>query len=311
MLLIINMIPNFPKFKKLNISDKKTVDDFNMSFPPFSDFNFTSLFSWNTSPPARVSFLNGNLVIKINDYVTEEPLISFLGTKNTIETINCLFEYCEKFHLDKILRLVPETVIQANSNIEKNFDVIEDRDQFDYIFSIPDLALHNGSRYSEKRNFINRFQKNHQFTHQALDLSEKQTRNAVINLFYKWGIVRKKDREGIEHEVLAYKKVLQTYSLLKLNVFGLFVGKKLIGVSINEVLHDGFAINLFEKADTNFVGSYQVLKKLAGVYLEKEACQYLNFEQDLGIDGLRKSKKSYHPVSFLKKYIVMPQSTTN
>ena len=55
------------------------------------------------------------------------------------------------------------------------------------------------------------------------------------------------------------------------------------------------------KADPNVAGLYQAMLH---EFLEHEAgnFNYVNLEQDLGIEGLRKSKQSYHPIEMIKKY---------
>ncbi|MEJ0042787.1 MAG: hypothetical protein WDM81_11525 [Rhizomicrobium sp.] len=48
-------------------------------FPPYSDFNFLNLYSWDAGERVRLSSLNGNLVIRFADYLTDEPFYMFLG----------------------------------------------------------------------------------------------------------------------------------------------------------------------------------------------------------------------------------------
>lgn len=298
------MIPLFPKFKTLNINDKGDVDNFVRKFPPYSDYNFISMFVWCTDPPPLISRLNNNLVLRINDYITNEPFYTFLGLDYTIQTADTLMDLSIQEGLPNYLKLIPEITIQSDPNIFSKFDIKEDRDQFDYIFSIPDLASHRGNKYAEKRNFINRFKKTFSFEDRKIDLRNIEIQRQIVNLFEVWGKVRNKDQEQIKQELAAYKKALKHCHDLNLLTFGIYVKETLIGVSINEILHEGYAINLFEKGDTTYTGIFQMLKHLAGVYLSKERCNYLNFEQDLGVEGLRKSKTSYHPLFFLKKYII-------
>ena len=80
------MIPEFPQFKKLELSDKKDVEKFTSLFAPYSDFNFASLWSWNIKDEMRLSVLNGNLVVHFTNYLTEELFYSFLGDKKINET---------------------------------------------------------------------------------------------------------------------------------------------------------------------------------------------------------------------------------
>ncbi|MCA1638525.1 MAG: hypothetical protein LC768_09365, partial [Acidobacteria bacterium] len=63
------MIPSFPHFRNLRADDKEAVESFTNQFPPYSDFNFTSLWCWNVSEKIQVSQLYGNLIVRFTDYV--------------------------------------------------------------------------------------------------------------------------------------------------------------------------------------------------------------------------------------------------
>lgn len=74
------MIPQFPEFKIVEVGDREAVESHTHRYPPYSDFNFTSLWAWDTSNERMISELNGNLVVRFTDYATNEPFLSFLGT---------------------------------------------------------------------------------------------------------------------------------------------------------------------------------------------------------------------------------------
>ena len=63
------MITQFPDFKPLELFDKKYIETFTVQFPPYSDFNFTSIWAWNTNDKFQISNLNGNLVVLFYDYL--------------------------------------------------------------------------------------------------------------------------------------------------------------------------------------------------------------------------------------------------
>lgn len=73
------MIPEFPQFKVLELSDKGDIEVFTKKFPPYSDFNFVSMWSWDIKGDMRISQLNDNLVVRFTDYLTGNPFFSFFG----------------------------------------------------------------------------------------------------------------------------------------------------------------------------------------------------------------------------------------
>src|SRR5438045_3776660 len=125
------MIPEFPQFKKLELSDKKNVEKFTSKFPPYSDFNFVSMWSWDIKEEMRISQMHGNLIVRFTDYTTGEPFYSFLGNTKVNETAEALLELSKKEGLPIQLKLIPEDSIKDLDL--KKFKIAEDRDNFDYI----------------------------------------------------------------------------------------------------------------------------------------------------------------------------------
>ena|SRR2546425_11671494 len=84
---------------------------------------------------------------------------------------------------------------------------------------------------------------------------------------------------------------------------GLFDGSRLIGFSIQEQVHNGYVIGHFGKAAKNYVGLNQFLENECAKICA-QGSTYLNNEQDLGIEGLRRAKSLWRPLFFLKKYTI-------
>ena len=73
------MLPEFPKFKSIDLTDKKEIEEINKKFPPYSDFNFVSMWCWDIKGEMHISILHDNLVVKFTDYLTGDPFFSFFG----------------------------------------------------------------------------------------------------------------------------------------------------------------------------------------------------------------------------------------
>ena len=73
------MIPGFPEFKKLELSNKEEIENFTSKFPPYSDFNFISMWCWDIKGETRISKFNNNLVVRFTDYLKGNPFFSFFG----------------------------------------------------------------------------------------------------------------------------------------------------------------------------------------------------------------------------------------
>ena len=133
------MIPNFPEYKKLSLDDKDEIENFVRKFPPYSDYNFTSLYCYNVNDKVEVSWLNDNLVVLFQDYTSDELFYSFLGDNLVTETTLTLLDYADGVGVKKELRLIPECT-RAILNGTPELYTSEDANSFDYILSAFDIS---------------------------------------------------------------------------------------------------------------------------------------------------------------------------
>ena len=124
------MLPKFPSFKRLELSDKADIEKITNQFPPYSDFNFTSLWCWYTHDQILISELHNNLVVKFTDYQSLEPFYSFIGINDVDNTVVNLLNLAKKEEISMQIKLLPEETIKF---IDKTkFQIEEDIDNFDY-----------------------------------------------------------------------------------------------------------------------------------------------------------------------------------
>jgi hypothetical protein len=296
------MIPEFPQFKKLELSDKNDVEKFTSKFPPYSDFNFVSMWSWDIKDGMLLSVLNNNLVVRFSDYLTGEFFYSFLGNNQVNETVKKLLELSKKEGLEMKLKLVPEDSLKG-LDLNK-FKTEEDRDNFDYIYDVSLISEYTGAKFSDKRSNVSSYlRKFLNIRTEILDLKNPSIQKGVIKLDEKW--LKQKKEKNIDYdfnssEIVAIEKFFQS-EMLNIISIGIFDYKRLIGYSFFEILPNKYCICHFAKADNLFKDTYDYLIKEGTEILKSRGCIFLNYEQDLGLRGLRKSKMSFRPVNFLKK----------
>lgn len=300
------MSPKFPNFKKIELSDRALIESFTENYPPYSDYNFTSLWCWNTKDKTEISEFDGNLVVRFTDYLTGKPFYSFLGPRPYKRTVQKLLQFIEGEGLPPVLRLLPEHCIRRLKRTA--LKVEEDPDNFDYILAIKELVTYQGRSWRGKRNFVNRFRKQYQSTTSEIDIADSRTRKSIQKLFLRWAEQKKLEAREVENESTALRRLLHAAQSSSFVAIGVFISDRLIGFSVNEVVAQSYAVLHFEKADVNsFVGVYPYVMQETARELAARGCRYLNYEQDLGLPGLRKAKESYHPCHLLKKYILTGQ----
>ena len=301
------MIPQFPAFKNIEISDEKDITAFveNAALPPYSDFCFVNMWIWNTAGKLMISQLHGNLVVLFSDYASGVPLLSFIGKSELGKTASQLLQFLDKNHLPPQLKLIPKEI--ADELTEGGFKVEPDEDSHDYVYLVENLADMDKWHKSTKSKNIRRFIKKnpgYKVVHVSLDELPAEELKA---LFWKWS-----DNKGISNvcelnEYKAFERLLQI-DHKNIKIVLLYMSEKLVGFTVYERVPDGeFALSRFAKADVTIDASiYDILNWEEAKVLKREKIVYYNWEQDLGIPGLRYSKEKYRPILRLKKFTVEP-----
>ncbi len=298
------MIPEFPKFKLLELSDYQDIQKMISQFPPYSDFNFISMWVWNINNEITISLLHNNLVLCFTDYITGKPFYMFLGANKANETAKDLIDLSIKNDLPPILRLIPEVSVQ---NINRDmFEVLEDRDNFDYIYNIEELRDLRGGKFSSKRNDFNSFvTKFPKAEARVISLTDPRIVQGILKLAEKWSNIKSEKGEVASHDIVAIQRLLDSAHMLDLVTIGVFMDDTLVAFFVNELLHAEFVLAHLMKADMSIDrGLYAFLIKKSAEILSTFHKKFINYEQDLGIESLRIAKSRLNPVSFLKKYTI-------
>lgn len=308
------MLPEFPKFKQLELSDRKDIESRTQDYPPYSDFNFISMWTWDTRGEVRVSQYKKNLVVRFNDYIDERPFYSFLGSSDVSETAIALLDLSQEEKLEPVLRLIPEVTAK---NLDENLFVKnEDRANFDYIYDLHKISELKGKSFETKRNQINRFTKRHSnISSKILDLSHVDTRSDLIKLSKVWKNHKlkldKPDEELDFNELVALKRAFYIEDDPSIIGIGVYSDQEMVAFSIDQISDLGHSVAHFAKANRRYVGIYDYLMRESAKVLLKKGCMLLNYEQDLGLSALRHAKSSYRPVAFLRKYVVQCSGENN
>ena len=179
-----------------------------------------------------------------------------------------------------------------------------DRDNFDYVYAIDDLADLTGKRYQSKRNFSNRFRANHPDC-QVLALDD-DTIPAALDMLETWFAQRMElDPTADFHlEKTALDRAFARRQALELEGLVLMEDGHCLAMTIGSFLSDNTFDIHFEKALDGIDGAYAFINQSFARYLREKypRLAYLNREDDMGIPGLRKAKLSYHPHHLVEKH---------
>lgn len=173
------------------------------------------------------------------------------------------------------------------------------REHWDYVYSVQELIKLGGNRFHKKKNLLSQFLKTYDYDYHPLtaDCIEE-----VLQMQLEWCQWREAECDAtLEAENHAIARVVKNWDRLP-NLLGgaIRVEGRMIAYTVAEALDDSMLVIHFEKGHTGFKGVYQAVNQM---FLEHQGqnFEFVNREQDLGDDGLRKAKMSYNPTRFLKK----------
>jgi hypothetical protein len=183
----------------------------------------------------------------------------------------------------------------------------EERGNWDYLYNVTDLVELKGNRFHKKKNLLNQFSRKYTFTYQPFGAAMVDQAMAMQADWCTWRDCESSDILSSENRAIS--KILKKWRQLA-GLFGgaLMVDGSMVAYTVAEALTPDTLLIHFEKGDTAYKGIYQAINQK---FLANSASHYtfVNREQDLNDEGLRKAKLSYHPVDYLRKYRVAMAGT--
>ena len=179
-----------------------------------------------------------------------------------------------------------------------------DRDGFDYIYRIDDLAELKGRKYQKKRNHLNRFRT--LYPNWRVERLSHDNLEAVQAMAEQWYSVRQAhDLQGnYDLEKTALCRLFAHFDTLQLEGLVLYDAEEVIAFTVGSFLSEDTVDVHFEKAREDVDGAYTAINQAFAQYLRDKypAVRYLDREEDMGLEGLRKAKLSYCPDHMVEKY---------
>ncbi|HHV29957.1 MAG TPA: DUF2156 domain-containing protein [Clostridium sp.] len=293
-------------FKALELHDRELFYEYlkNYDFMTY-EYSFLTLYIWRKMYNTEFAIVDDAIVVKKHTGANGTYFMQPIGAdKNKIAGITSKLNTIRKGNPDfKYLYGDVETAFlnQLNENFGELVTSHEDTNNFDYIFSCKDLIALSGSKYHRKKNQYNQFIKKYDYRIEIIQ-SHEVIRDC-IDLSLKWYDYKALDSEQLKNEQKAIIDILNNIELFNIKGIAVYADNEIAGFAIGEKLNDKMATIHFEKGNYSFSGIYPFLNKslIETCFSEVE---FINLQEDLGIDGLRRAKLAYQPIKLEKKYLV-------
>lgn len=279
-------------FHEICLEDKHIFDRY--MFPDratHSQYNFTNLFMWKHELKPVICEFNDFLCISAKYYGHRMALYpignSLTGAKQAIDMM------LDEFGENIIFAALDDNKKQVLESFYPNkFKFYENRANYDYVYLTEKLINLSGKKLHAKRNHINRFISNYNFEYKTIT---KNLIGACKEIENMW-IENKDDMSDADKksEFKSTMNVLENYDFLGCRGGIIFIEGKPSAYSVGEMMSDKTALIHIEKADKNIDGLYQIINQLT-CKNEFSDSVFINREEDMGLEVLRKAKLSYHP----------------
>lgn len=196
------------------------------------------------------------------------------------------------------MSLVPEDAL-GELRQEFSFTAAEEPDIADYMYKAEDLAYLAGKKYSKKRNLIHQFEK--LYPDYTLEPITNENAHRIAECCaHDWSDTGLSELAIYENDHT--REVLEDFAAYGCTGYALHVGGEIAAFCIGEVMGDTLIVHI-EKGKREYKGAFQMINCLfAKTELERCGIQYINREDDVGDEGLRRAKQSYFPEYMLKKF---------
>lgn len=312
------------KFKDLSTSDRALIQRFTLYGERQNcDLSFSNLISWRFLYNTQFAVIDDYLVFRFHTgrhlaYMMPipKPQVMEDGSYRVKPCDECSVKVIRTIRDDSIAMGHPFLMLGVcnymvdliEQSFPDTFTIEPNRNFADYIYTRDKLINLSGKKLQSKRNHINKFKSLYpQYTYRPLteDLIPQ-----CLELEKQWRKVSKNDTdeqdldESLSIELRSMTRAFHRWDRLGLTGGTIWVDDKLVaftfGCPINQTTFDVCV----EKADVNYEGSFSIINQEFVKHLPEQYC-YINREEDMGNEGLRRAKLSYHPDILLEKNTVM------
>lgn len=295
------------EFKTVVLEDKCWMNNYiKLENSRNADCNFTNIYIWDMSFRQRVAEYGGRLLIKLMYHGT--PFYAFpIGSGDLEPVIMALKADADSHEVPlKIRGIRRENLALLEEHFPQKFEITADTDVFDYVYSLEKMATLAGKKLHSKRNHINRFVENNDW---SFEMITPEIIPECIELCRRWAEENTGNGNNLA-EYMALDRAFENYQVLGLEGGVLRSNGEAIGFTIGERLNSDTYIVHFEKAINSIQGAYAMVNREFARFVREKYPDilYLNREDDMGMENLRKAKRSYYPELMVEKYTAVLKS---
>ncbi|MFR9649402.1 MAG: GNAT family N-acetyltransferase [Rikenellaceae bacterium] len=290
-------------FCDIKLEDRESIERYTLSNTIYNnDLSFANMYCWQPIMKSQWAIVDGFLVIKYaidgGDKIGYMQPIGLNGDSSFSRIVPVLIDDAqERGGRLRLIGLSEQGRFALCGDLCEHFSLYSSRDEEDYIYLREDLQQLPGKRFQPKRNHINRFKSKYNYSVEPL--SQGSMSEALV-LYDSWMQGRDIDVESLDERAVMIR-AFQSWDALGLHGIALRVDGVMVAFSYGSQINEELFCTHIEKGDTAYEGVYATINQAMAASLP-ESYIYINREDDMGIEGLRKAKLSYHPIKLQPKF---------
>ena len=265
------------------------------------EFSFANLYLWGRQ---NIAFV-GDFALMFSQFDRRSVYPYPLGTGDIRAAVDAIIEDAESRGIPcRITGILEQEKELLESLYPSRFRFHSAKGSYDYVYDVNDLADLQGKKYHPKRNHLNRFVEAYP-DYRAVPIDE-ENKTLAREFVMRWFDERLSENPDADYhmERAAIERAFRDYTALGLEGLMLIAGGEVLGITMASRLScDTFDVH-FEKARADIQGAYVAINYSLARYIREKypEVKYLDREEDMGLEGLRRAKRSYHPHHMVKKY---------
>lgn len=289
------------EFRQIEIGDRNWINEL-LKKSDFMgcEYSFANNMAWRRLNDSTISrYKNFYLIKAEND---DQICFSFpAGEGDYKEIFGELMEYaCIRGKSLAITGVTQQGLEIFNKLYGDGFNAELSEGSGDYIYFTEELISLKGKKFHKKRNHLSKI---NNYNWEFLPLSERFFDECIELSTLSYIDKKGYDSRSSIVEQFAIHTYFTYFRELELKGGVITIDGKVKAFTIGEPLNSNTFCVHIEKADASVDGLYPAINNEFLKYAAS-GFKYVNREEDLGIEGLRKAKRSYHPVLVLDKYMV-------
>ena len=290
-------------FKSIDIEDKALFSEYLSLDPPqTSELTFTNLFIWRHQYHPTWLLWEDCLLIVFQPKEGDPFGLSPIGPGDKKRALDFLSHILGQLTPEARVCRVSKAFVEEYAEPDE-YRITLDRDNSDYVYLIRDLINLSGRKYHRKKNHLNRFIKSNIFEYHPLD---KDLVTSFLEMQESWCQMREcVEQPELLSEDYAVHEALTHFEDLDYQGGAIIMNSRVEAFSLGERLNKETAVIHIEKANPDIPGLYTAMNQLFCSNAWADTT-YVNREQDLGSEGLRRAKESYYPHHMVDKHTLTP-----